>query len=445
MLIIPTFTVVALAAAVFFGPKFLSKWEARKVAEVFLEQLTQGNFENAFESVFYFDKASDIEPTIPYEKAQNAWVDSVKSLKEKGIYVTSYDDLRIFLRDGGHWVSGDVKLTVMENGKENRYDVGINFLKRDGKWKISNLQRQSNNDNQQTDWEYALDGNVNKSSENETFSCGLPELFNTVRIKNGGEDTRYTWDGETYCEAAEKINAFTATFEVLESVEEGEHLSGVISEKSLDLIMINRVITIPLGVVNPEKEVFVYTKGIGNSIVKGDKQKLDELLEWLKANGVTIPTVEEPAVFALDINGRLISLREMDYEVDLEKVLGNPVSQNVEELGDGADTLTGSFIKILKYDGLRIELFSPKQDGKDFWIMTMDIFKKGYKTSRGIEVGNTVEEVKNAYPSIEIALDGRTDPNNCAYVIRNEEQYNYLQFEVQDGMVSGIKIFHLIP
>jgi hypothetical protein len=41
----------------------------------------------------------------------------------------------------------------------------------------------------------------------------------------------------------------------------------------------------------------------------------------------------------------------------------------------------GEFKKRIKYDGLQIELFSPKQNGKEFWIMTIEITKKGYKTS----------------------------------------------------------------
>lgn len=149
--------------------------------------------------------------------------------------------------------------------------------------------------------------------------------------------------------------------------------------------------------------------------------------------------------FSLSVKNTIINLHDWDNEVKLEDVLGNPVSQNVEKLGNGADTHTGAFIKKLEYNGLRIELFSPKQNGKDFWIISMEVSKEGYKTSRGIEIGNTVEEVKNAYPDIEIALDGRTDPNNCAYEIRDEEQYNYLQLEVKEGLVSGIKIYHLIP
>jgi hypothetical protein len=148
--------------------------------------------------------------------------------------------------------------------------------------------------------------------------------------------------------------------------------------------------------------------------------------------------------FSLSINDAFITLHSWDNKINLEEILGTPITQNVEELKD-ADTYTGSFIKSLDYNGLRIELFSPKQNNKTFWIMSMQVSKEGYKTSKGIEVGSTLEEVKNAYPEIEMELDGRTDPNNAAYKISDETKYDYLRFEVKEGLVSEIKIFSQLP
>ncbi|MCR8656890.1 hypothetical protein [Paenibacillus endoradicis] len=147
--------------------------------------------------------------------------------------------------------------------------------------------------------------------------------------------------------------------------------------------------------------------------------------------------------YSLIINNSIITLKDWDNKVDLQKILGEPISQNIEELGNEADTLKGSFIKTLEYDGLQIKLTSPKENGKDFWIMEMVVNKKDYKTSKGIEIGDKIEEVKNSYPDLEIALDGRTDPNNCAYVLSNE-QVEYLQFEVKEGFVSEIKILYVM-
>lgn len=147
--------------------------------------------------------------------------------------------------------------------------------------------------------------------------------------------------------------------------------------------------------------------------------------------------------YSLIINNSVITLKDWDNKVDLQKILGEPISQNIEELSSEADTLKGSYIKTLKYDGLQIKLFSPEENGKDFWIMEMAVSKKDYKTSKGVEIGDKIEKVKNFYPDLEIALDGRNDPNICAYVL-NHEQVEYLQFEVKEGLVNEIKILYVM-
>lgn len=147
--------------------------------------------------------------------------------------------------------------------------------------------------------------------------------------------------------------------------------------------------------------------------------------------------------YSLIINNSVITLKDWDNKVDLQKILGEPISQNIEELSSEADTLKGSYIKTLKYDGLQIKLFSPEENGKDFWIMEMAVSKKDYKTSKGVEIGDKIKKVKNFYPDLEIALDGRNDPNNCAYVL-NHEQVEYLQFEVKEGLVHEIKILYVM-
>lgn len=147
--------------------------------------------------------------------------------------------------------------------------------------------------------------------------------------------------------------------------------------------------------------------------------------------------------FAIRANGKLISLKDFDNQIRLAEILGEPISENTETLGDGADTHTGSQIKTLTYDGLQLTLFSADQD--QYWVMKMDVAGGEYATAKGVQIGDTVEEIQKLYPDIEIAKDGRTDPNNCAYEIRNDEESNYLSFEVKDGIVEHISVYHLIP
>jgi len=152
----------------------------------------------------------------------------------------------------------------------------------------------------------------------------------------------------------------------------------------------------------------------GNTPIEQQKEPVEEE----KASEQTTEN-DTPSDFTLKIHDAFVTLHSWDNEINLEEILGTPVTQNVEEL-QNADTYTGSLFKRLEYDGLQMELFSPKGNGESFWIMSMKVTKEGYHTSRGIEVGSNIDEVKNAYPGIEMALDGRTDPNNAAYMMGDE-------------------------
>lgn len=156
-----------------------------------------------------------------------------------------------------------------------------------------------------------------------------------------------------------------------------------------------------------------------------------------------VPTVvprAEPNDFSLIISDQYISVKEWDNEINLEEILGKPISQE--------DTVTGSGYtefckKNLEFDGLQITLYSPKSNCQTFWIQEMDVSKKGVKSLKGIEVGDTVEEVKKIYPDINNNADGRIDPDNTIYDIQDEDN-NYLHFEIKEGIVDGIKVFRLI-
>lgn len=150
------------------------------------------------------------------------------------------------------------------------------------------------------------------------------------------------------------------------------------------------------------------------------------------------------STYALQIGDErgLLHLQDWDDRTDLEGLLGKPLSQKMEAL-ENADTLTGSFVKELTYEGLRLELFSPKQNGQSFWVMSMEATAPQYETPDGIAVGNTVADVKKAYPGIAIG-DGRTDPDNASYLLSDKEGRN-LEFEVKDGTVAKIHLFFLIP
>ncbi|OQA06592.1 MAG: hypothetical protein BWY65_02158 [Firmicutes bacterium ADurb.Bin373] len=114
-------------------------------------------------------------------------------------------------------------------------------------------------------------------------------------------------------------------------------------------------------------------------------------------------------------------------------------------LGSEADTFSGSHVKTLKYEGVVAKLFSPKDNGKEFWLMSVDLTSPKLQTPRAITVGSALAQLKEAYKGIEIFKDGRTDANNCAYEFCAREEYKYMIFEVEKGVVKEIKLYAELP
>lgn len=155
--------------------------------------------------------------------------------------------------------------------------------------------------------------------------------------------------------------------------------------------------------------------------------------------------VEEQLInYSILVNNEFVAICDWDYKIDLYEILGSPISEDIEILGEGSDTFRGSFIKTLKYEGLEIILFSPPDNGITFWTLDIKVYSDLYPTSKDVRIGDSLEILKNSYPSIKKVLDGRTDGNNCAYEITDQERYLFLQFEVEDGIIKQIHIFHLI-
>ena len=145
--------------------------------------------------------------------------------------------------------------------------------------------------------------------------------------------------------------------------------------------------------------------------------------------------------FSILIEGKTLTLMDWDNEINLEDLFGKPEQEEVRQLGPGSDTFQGSYIKEFKYSGLELELFSPKDNGKSFWVKSMLISDSKFETARGIKTGDSLEKLHSTYPELEPVLDNRKDPENMAYMIK-EDIYNYIVFEINNGSIAMIKIYH---
>jgi hypothetical protein len=155
----------------------------------------------------------------------------------------------------------------------------------------------------------------------------------------------------------------------------------------------------------------------------------------------------EIPLYGILASGEFLQLQTWDNEVDLQALLGQPVTDSGKQPIQASDTLSGSFIKKLTYDGLELELFSPSQNGETFWIMNMSLTNNRYMTSLGVSVGDTVQALREAYPGIPMGDDGRSgrSATNSMYELNDETGSKRLLFDVQDGIIKQIDIKFLIP
>jgi len=155
--------------------------------------------------------------------------------------------------------------------------------------------------------------------------------------------------------------------------------------------------------------------------------------------------IERLKEFSININNEFIALLDWDDKIDLKKILGEPLEQETIQLGEGSDTFEGSYVKTLIYEGLEIKLFSPADNGKTFWIAEIIAKNPVYSDYKGIKAGDSYEKISEAYPLIEKVKDGRTDDKNCAYEHSDIDSLLFLQFEVSDGIIRRIRLFHEMP
>lgn len=147
--------------------------------------------------------------------------------------------------------------------------------------------------------------------------------------------------------------------------------------------------------------------------------------------------------YSLVFDNKVITLGSWDTNV--EDIFGKPQWQNTEILGPESDTFVGSHRKVMKYGNIEITLFSPRDNGKSFWIMEMDVKDNSIKTWSGISLGSSLQDLKSAYSDLKIFPDGRTDINNCAYISDKLDSNKLMKFEVKDSKVEAISLYIEMP
>jgi hypothetical protein len=129
---------LVMVLGIAFLPGFVDKNQSKNAAKDVLDYLIEQDYHKAFENVYYYDKASDLNPTISYDNAKGKWTQRNIELNENGIYLSDYSNLKVDLEDT--YPVGKVDIVIVENGeKKVKEDVQLWFGSTEEGWKLGNF------------------------------------------------------------------------------------------------------------------------------------------------------------------------------------------------------------------------------------------------------------------------------------------------------------------
>jgi hypothetical protein len=155
----------------------------------------------------------------------------------------------------------------------------------------------------------------------------------------------------------------------------------------------------------------------------------------------TMALQPDTGIYSIQLTSTVsLSLQQWDSTINLNEHLGAPLKQSTKQLDERSDTHAGSFIKKLEWAGLKLQLFSPDQNGKAFWIQEIIVTGNQYKTSRGIVIGDTYEKVHNAYPALK-KFPG--DSKNM-YYLADEGYEKSIEIEFENNRLKQWRLYYTL-
>jgi hypothetical protein len=154
------------------------------------------------------------------------------------------------------------------------------------------------------------------------------------------------------------------------------------------------------------------------------------------------PSLQEaPDIYGVRINGDSIFLMQWDSTLQLSKLLGKPLTEKIRQLDQHSDTHSGSFIKELIYDGLKLKLFSPKQNGRTFWIQEIILTNNKFSSVSGTRMGDSLEKVKKDYPGLKLFPGNSPD----MYYVADQGYEKSIEMEFVKKRLKSLRLYYMIP
>ncbi|RCX13048.1 hypothetical protein DFP94_12226 [Fontibacillus phaseoli] len=145
-------------------------------------------------------------------------------------------------------------------------------------------------------------------------------------------------------------------------------------------------------------------------------------------------------------NEHTIAVSDIADDEKLESMLGEAeeIKSHTYSEDDGLnmDMLIGFTEKQYKFPGVEIKTIDAAE-GKKFYIFNINITDSKYATVRNIKVGDSVEQLKEAYPEGKLLGNGAPDEEDDF----RYEPANYVDvmtFHIKDAKVESIQMYTLL-
>lgn len=154
-----------------------------------------------------------------------------------------------------------------------------------------------------------------------------------------------------------------------------------------------------------------------------------------------VPSGQDISIYSIQLIETTITLQQWDSTLNLEQLLGNPIKQKIKKLDLNSDTHAGSFVKDVEFEGLKLKLFSPPQNGKHFWVLEIILTDNKYKTTKGVTIGDPFEKIKQAYPTLK-KLPGE---NENMFYVSDQSYEKSMEMEFEKNKLRSLRLYYMIP
>ncbi|PLT48014.1 hypothetical protein B8V81_0146 [Paenibacillus pasadenensis] len=141
-----------------------------------------------------------------------------------------------------------------------------------------------------------------------------------------------------------------------------------------------------------------------------------------------------------------IALQDIVDDAKLESLLGKPEEKKshtyAENDGTNRDNLIGFTENAYAYPGLVIQTIN-SAEGKKFFIFNIEITDPKYATIRNVKVGDSVDQLKEAYPEGRLIGEGAADEEDD-FRYEPANYVDYMTFHIKDAKIESIRITTLL-